>query len=94
MPWRPCPAAADYPLSLQQKQNVVEAVVSDTGTGIDEKDLPRIYDPYFTSKPAGTGLGLAVVQKIMEAHGGFICKSKARREQAQRSSLRFALSIK
>jgi signal transduction histidine kinase len=35
-------------------------------------NLPRIYDPYFTSKPAGTGLGLAIVQKIMEAHGGKI----------------------
>jgi two-component system sensor histidine kinase HydH len=47
-------------------------IISDNGAGIKELDLPRIYDPYFTSKPAGTGLGLAVVQKIMEAHGGRI----------------------
>ncbi|MRR17603.1 MAG: sensor histidine kinase, partial [Deltaproteobacteria bacterium] len=45
---------------------------SDTGEGITEENLPRIYDPYFTSKPAGTGLGLAIVQKIMEAHGGAV----------------------
>lgn len=54
-----------------QKDNM-DVMVSDTGTGIKEEDLPRIYDPYFTSKPAGTGLGLAVVQKIMDAHGGII----------------------
>ena len=47
-------------------------VISDNGAGIERTDLPRIYDPYFTSKPAGTGLGLAIVQKIMEAHGGRI----------------------
>jgi signal transduction histidine kinase len=48
----------------------LDVIIADTGLGIDQIDLPRIYDPYFTSKPAGTGLGLAVVQKIMEAHGG------------------------
>ena len=47
-------------------------IISDNGAGIKKLDLLRIYDPYFTSKPAGTGLGLAVVQKIMEAHGGKI----------------------
>jgi len=52
--------------------NSIDVVVADTGTGIEKADLPHIYDPYFTSKPAGTGLGLAVVQKIMEAHGGAI----------------------
>ena len=66
-------------------------MVSDTGTGIEKKDLPRIYDPYFTSKPAGTGLGLAVVQKIMEAHGGYFCKSKARQGAGTKVILRFAI---
>jgi len=50
----------------------VTVIISDNGAGIKKLDLLRIYDPYFTSKPAGTGLGLAVVQKIMEAHGGKI----------------------
>jgi two-component system sensor histidine kinase HydH len=46
--------------------------VSDTGKGIDEMDLARIFDPYFTTKSSGTGLGLAIVYKIIEAHDGEI----------------------
>jgi two-component system sensor histidine kinase HydH len=46
--------------------------VSDTGAGINEKDLPHIFDPYFTTKTAGTGLGLAIVHNIVEAHDGKI----------------------
>jgi two-component system sensor histidine kinase HydH len=59
-------------ISLGQEKDGLCVVIVDTGIGIAEADLPRVYDPYFTSKPAGTGLGLAVVQKIMEAHGGRI----------------------
>jgi len=47
-------------------------IISDTGTGIRKEDLPRIFDPYFTTKPTGTGLGLAIVHKIVEAHDGEI----------------------
>jgi two-component system sensor histidine kinase HydH len=46
--------------------------ISDTGKGIPSDQLAQIFDPYFTSKSTGTGLGLAVVHKIIEAHGGKI----------------------
>lgn len=46
--------------------------ISDTGTGINEHDLANIFDPYFTTKPEGTGIGLAIVHNIIEAHNGTI----------------------
>jgi two-component system sensor histidine kinase HydH len=45
-------------------------VVKDTGAGITEDQLDKVFDPYYTTKNKGTGLGLAIVQKIVEAHGG------------------------
>jgi two-component system, NtrC family, sensor histidine kinase HydH len=59
-------------VNFSTDKDYLDVIIADTGSGIDQTDLPRIYDPYLTSKPAGTGLGLAVVQKIMEAHGGAI----------------------
>jgi signal transduction histidine kinase len=47
-------------------------VVKDTGRGIDPEELPRIFDLYFTTKPDGTGVGLAVTHQIVTAHGGTI----------------------
>jgi two-component system sensor histidine kinase HydH len=46
--------------------------VEDTGCGIPEADLQRIWDPFWTTKTRGSGLGLAVVRRIVEAHGGEI----------------------
>ena len=46
--------------------------VADNGSGIPENDLPKIFLPFFTTKSEGTGLGLAVVQKIALQHGGSI----------------------
>ncbi|MBE9547266.1 MAG: hypothetical protein IMF10_07215 [Proteobacteria bacterium] len=48
----------------------IKIVISDTGRGIQKKDLDKIFDPYFTTKPSGTGLGLAIVHRIIEAHKG------------------------
>lgn len=44
--------------------------IADNGQGIDQSDMPRIFRPYFTTKPSGNGLGMMVVQRIMRAHGG------------------------
>jgi len=46
--------------------------VADTGTGIPEDALPRIFQPFYTDKNRGTGLGLAIVRNIIQAHGGEI----------------------
>lgn len=50
----------------------VEIKFSDTGHGIPEEKLSKIFEPYFTTKASGTGLGLTTVYKIMKEHGGDI----------------------
>src|SRR5438477_7779841 len=42
----------------------------DTGGGISADNLSRVFEPYFTTKPAGTGLGLLIVRRIVREHGG------------------------
>jgi PAS domain S-box-containing protein len=48
----------------------IQISVKDTGTGISEENLPKIFEPYFTTKPTGTGLGLTLVFKIIREHRG------------------------
>jgi len=48
----------------------VYLLFGDTGSGIKPEDLVRLFQPYHTTKPGGTGLGLMIVQRIMREHGG------------------------
>ena len=58
----------------------LEFCVRDNGPGVPEDLMPHLFDPFVTTKPTGTGLGLALVAKIVGDHGGIIeCESQPRR---------------
>lgn len=64
-------------ISLKAEDNVTYCTIEDSGHGIREEDIAKIFDPYFTTKNDGTGLGLAISAKIIEEHGGSLeIKSK------------------
>ncbi len=50
----------------------LEVSISDSGTGIRTADLPHIFEPFFSTKPEGSGIGLALVHRIVQEHGGDI----------------------
>lgn len=59
-------------ISSGREGNATYIEVSDTGAGISEKDLPFVFDPFFSSKADGIGMGLPSAQRIMAEHGGEI----------------------
>ena len=55
-----------------QPGEYVKLIFTDVGCGISEADQKKVFDPYFTTKPSGTGLGLASTHSIINKHGGII----------------------
>jgi len=64
-------------LHCVEKNDEVEISVADTGLGIPEQNLDKVFEPFFTSKASGLGFGLSIVKRIVQDHGGqIICRSK------------------
>jgi two-component system sensor histidine kinase PilS (NtrC family) len=61
----------EVPASVQAAASV-KLQVTDTGPGIPKEEIQRIFDPFFTTREGGTGLGLAMVHRAVEAHEGTI----------------------
>jgi signal transduction histidine kinase len=65
-------AAPDIEIETRALRDAVRIFVRDRGVGVKAEDLPRVFDPYFTTKRTGSGLGLAIAKNIIEGMGGSI----------------------
>lgn len=66
------PGGGTLTISTKLTGDYVTLCIRDTGTGIDPEHLEKIFEPYFTTKASGTGLGLTVVYKVIKEHHGDI----------------------
>ena len=66
------PGGGTLTVSVYLDGNWETVRIEDTGTGIDDEHLSKIFEPYFTTKASGTGLGLTVVYKVIKEHRGDI----------------------
>jgi signal transduction histidine kinase len=66
------PEGGDIHIQLSQNENRMKIVFDDQGSGIPDHLKDKIWDPFFTNKEKGTGLGLGIVKKIIEAHNGTV----------------------
>ncbi|MDQ3010177.1 MAG: ATP-binding protein [Acidobacteriota bacterium] len=66
------PGGGDLNVSLRPNNGKIELVFTDTGTGILPEALQQIFEPYYSTKETGIGLGLPLTKKIIEEHGGQI----------------------
>jgi nitrogen fixation/metabolism regulation signal transduction histidine kinase len=64
-------------IALEAAGESVRFSITDNGTGFPENLMKRVFEPYVTTKPKGTGLGLVIVKKIVEEHGGEVTITNA-----------------
>src|SRR6266545_266621 len=84
------PSGGTLEIGAAAAGGTLTVTVADTGSGIAPELLPKVFEPYVTTKTKGLGLGLAIVRRIIEAHGGSI---EAVSEPGRRTSFRFALPL-
>ena len=73
-------------MRASQNDRTVRIRVSDTGVGMDAEALARAFEPYFSTKATGTGLGLPIAKRNVELSGGTISMS-SERDEGRRSKL-------
>lgn len=69
------PSGGTLTIKTERSGDEVHLLIADTGIGIPEENLPKIFEPYFTTKESGSGLGLTLVFKIIKEHRGEISVS-------------------
>ena len=67
---RPSTDRASSTIVVAEDSNELFVEVQDTGPGLDQANLDRLFHSFYTTKPEGMGMGLAISRSIVEAHGG------------------------
>jgi two-component system sensor histidine kinase PilS (NtrC family) len=87
------PAGGTIVLALRMSDDgqAIEMDVTDQGPGVPEEDRERVFDPFYTTKERGTGIGLAVVRRVAERHGGSVALLAAAEGQGSTFCLRLPM---
>ena len=64
------PAGGDLTVSTNASDSRASVVIEDTGTGVSKENMPKLFEPFFSTKTTGLGLGLAMTKRVIEEHGG------------------------
>jgi two-component system, sporulation sensor kinase E len=84
------PQGGTLTLECVRTVTAVQLRVSDSGMGIPAERVPRIFEPLYTTKPGGTGMGLYIVQETLSAHGGSVTVESV---EGQGSTFTFILPV-
>ena len=72
------PGGGPLAITMTAEDDAVVLTVADTGVGMDQEALERAFEPYFSTKATGTGLGLPIARRNVELNGGRISVESAR----------------
>jgi signal transduction histidine kinase len=84
------PDGGEITIKMKTRQESMWLAFEEQGDGVSAKAMEKIWDPFFTTKEKGTGLGLGIVKNIIEAHDGQI-RIENRKERGARVVVRLPL---
>jgi signal transduction histidine kinase len=84
------PQGGNIDVTIETGDDALWVYIEDEGDGVSASVMEKIWDPFFTTKEKGTGLGLGIVRNIIEAHDGMI-RIDNRRQNGARVSVKFPL---
>jgi signal transduction histidine kinase len=64
------PSGGELIIRAGMHNEKVTVIITDTGIGVSRENLPKLFDPFFSTKSTGLGLGLAMTSRVIEEHGG------------------------
>ncbi|MFZ6016885.1 MAG: sensor histidine kinase [Nitrospirota bacterium] len=64
------PAGGDLTVSTEASDNRFSIIIEDTGIGVSKENLPKVFEPFFSTRNTGLGLGLAMTKRVVEEHSG------------------------